>query len=874
MEVLGGDHRSHGDGMSDLAWWSSTASCKVLSCGGDGKLLVTDPASVTTEEVNVNKTAKLTCLALHPAGDVVAVGDDANFVKVFKLPSGEFDKVATRFSLPVRAIVFSPSGTSIAAAGDDDGIKLVNIADSKVFRTLKAGPYTRVLAYECDGKYLASVSANGHLQIWDTTTGTAHNIQKAAPKVDSASPARSGLAWHPDGSLLAVSDTNNGITIYEKLSWDPVIHLDGHTEPVNCLKFSPNGLYIASASRNNEVFIWNLSQRAIIARCKSATLVSALAWHPRKDENVLGGIGEDGCIALWRNVIPHNLPQPADVEDPSPSVQVHEIGDTNGDVDSDLSASAAQHSEGAEDNGAMSGDTAGSGHQEGPNIRAQPNSKHRERRLQGGPKLPKMQNAIQPGSTPTGEGKRRWLAYNVMGCISSREDDGFCVVEVSFHDTSRHRKRVPLLNDFYHFSMASLGAKGAFFASTSCADAPSMVMYRPFESWAPNSDWTVGLPVGEEACAVAAGESFCAIATSRQFLRIFSAAGLQLSITSIPGRIVALAAHDNMVALAWHSGMPAQDGSQSLAYSVYRMDVQGLVQAGMLCLSPKTSLAWFGFSEEGMLASYDSTGVMRLCCSAYGGSWVPVFESSQACAESQTCWPVGVSVSDIYCIISAAGMSGPQVVPRPVLSVLPMRFPVVAVDAAIAPLEADALRLNLHLAHMRESEGQRDDAGEELEAAQKDADRTLLRVFHAALKAEKVARALEVAAQLALPVSLQGALRLATHHRAIALAERVQCLIEEATKHYDNFPYAAPGSSDDYTASEPAAGSERVHDVDAFKRPISSQMLRERTVNTNEPGQTHPVGTTLKPSPSKAVGEKRKEVAGNPFARKPKVAKQ
>jgi hypothetical protein len=58
-----------------------------------------------------------------------------------------------------------------------------------------------------------------------------------------------------------------------------------------------------------------------------------------------------------------------------------------------------------------------------------------------------------------GEGKRRWLAYNVSGCISSREDDGFCVVEVSFHDTSRHRKRVPLLNDFYHFSMASLGAK-------------------------------------------------------------------------------------------------------------------------------------------------------------------------------------------------------------------------------------------------------------------------------------------------------------------------------------------------------------------------------------------------------------------------------
>ena len=49
---------------------------------------------------------------------------------------------------------------------------------------------------------------------------------------------------------------------------------------------------------------------------------------------------------------------------------------------------------------------------------------------------------------------------------------------------------------------------------------------------------------------------------------------------------------------------------------------------------------------------------------------------------------------------------------------------------------------------------------------------------------------------------------------------------------------------------------------------------RERTVNMNEPLQTHPLGKTLTPSPSKAVGGKRKEVAGNPFARKVKVAKQ
>ena len=54
-----------------------------------------------------------------------------------------------------------------------------------------------------------------------------------------------------------------------------------------------------------------------------------------------------------------------------------------------------------------------------------------------------------------GDGRKRWLAYNMLGGISSREDDGFCAVEVSFHDAAQHR-RVPLLTDFYQFSMASL----------------------------------------------------------------------------------------------------------------------------------------------------------------------------------------------------------------------------------------------------------------------------------------------------------------------------------------------------------------------------------------------------------------------------------
>ena len=42
----------------------------------------------------------------------------------------------------------------------------------------------------------------------------------------------------------------------------------------------------------------------------------------------------------------------------------------------------------------------------------------------------KMQEAFQPGSTPVQPGKRHFLCYNMLGCITSIEHDGYSHIEV------------------------------------------------------------------------------------------------------------------------------------------------------------------------------------------------------------------------------------------------------------------------------------------------------------------------------------------------------------------------------------------------------------------------------------------------------------
>ena len=67
--------------------------------------------------------------------------------------------------------------------------------------------------------------------------------------------------------------------------------------------------------------------------------------------------------------------------------------------------------------------------------------------------------------------------------------------------------------------------QGPLYASPANADAPSMIIFRPLESWAPNGEWSLSLPEGENVVAVAAGRSFLAAATSARLLRLFSTSG-------------------------------------------------------------------------------------------------------------------------------------------------------------------------------------------------------------------------------------------------------------------------------------------------------------------------------------------------------------
>ena len=167
-----------------------------------------------------------------------------------------------------------------------------------------------------------------------------------------------------------------------------------------------------------------------------------------------------------------------------------------------------------------------------------------------------------------------------------------------------------------------------------------------------------------------------------------------------------------------------------------------------------------------------------------------------------------------------------------------------------------------------------------LRAAQTEADKALLRLFHAACKGERPARAADVASALNLTTSMHGALKLANAMSQNVLAERVTNLIEasmaaaaaaaevEAARAYGGaVELDTPGQAPQQHYSQPAA---YVAPSQATQPEKDSNPLgRRRSVApaTDENADAPKVSAKVKAGYEANAAPAKKGRVANPFAR-------
>jgi len=158
----------------------------------------------------------------------------------------------------VVAVVFSPSGNTLATGSGDATVRLWDLSTELPHHQMRGHKnWILCLAFSPDGKWLASGSMDGEVRIWDPVTGKGRGggALKAHKKWVTA------LAWEPLHSSqdskwrLASASKDHKATVWDVNNGRVACSLSGHTAAVTALKWGGQGL-IFTGSQDRTVKVW------------------------------------------------------------------------------------------------------------------------------------------------------------------------------------------------------------------------------------------------------------------------------------------------------------------------------------------------------------------------------------------------------------------------------------------------------------------------------------------------------------------------------------------------------------------------------------------------------------------------------------------
>ncbi|KAH7917352.1 WD40 repeat-like protein [Leucogyrophana mollusca] len=272
-------------------------------------------------------------VAYFPGGQHIASGSHDKTVIIWDLESGRQDGQPLQHDSSVEWIAISPDGRRIASGSQEGGLVMWDAPTRKVVREIKGGGVDRV-AYSPDGRWIATASweNEGVVRLWDADTGRLEVLKCGGDVLCVAfSPDGSRIAvglgdgfqvidvatgksvvgpieghtdwvksvvYSPDGRLLVTGSHDNSIRVWDsKTGVEVGKPMLGHEDWVFCISVTADGRRIASAGGDYTVRVWDLETRLQVGHSFEADyLVQSVAFSP-DDRHIISGNGDDVC--LW-----------------------------------------------------------------------------------------------------------------------------------------------------------------------------------------------------------------------------------------------------------------------------------------------------------------------------------------------------------------------------------------------------------------------------------------------------------------------------------------------------------------------------------------------------------------------------------------------
>ena len=146
------------------------------------------------------------------------------------------------------------------------------------------------LEISADGSVIVSSDGSNRVALWDGDSLKQREIKSGYPANTC------DFEISPDGKVFGSSD--RGFTLWDVATGVEIKSLPGHVGNIQCLKFSPDGRWLACAGRDGAVMLWDTSDwrsAGEVTRHPQGAL--SVAFTP--DSRTLISGGRDGFVRLW-----------------------------------------------------------------------------------------------------------------------------------------------------------------------------------------------------------------------------------------------------------------------------------------------------------------------------------------------------------------------------------------------------------------------------------------------------------------------------------------------------------------------------------------------------------------------------------------------
>ena len=206
-----------------------------------------------------------------------------------------------RSESPVHSVAFSLDGT-LAAGLDNGRVELWEVETGERIGTLRHGDWGGVTAvFSSDGTKLASGSWEQVIKLWDVETRGEVATWEVVRDMDYHSDI--SVAFSPDGARLAAGFQDRTVRLWDVATQTEVAALEGHTDRVTSVSFSPDGGLLASAGGWSDptVRLWDAATQAQVAMLRGhrSEVRSVSFSSPHGGTLASGGGGQDPTVRLW-----------------------------------------------------------------------------------------------------------------------------------------------------------------------------------------------------------------------------------------------------------------------------------------------------------------------------------------------------------------------------------------------------------------------------------------------------------------------------------------------------------------------------------------------------------------------------------------------